>query len=244
MEFRGLPPLYSCPSRGEHDKWGQLTEMGRIVMSLHPFVPLPNGVQVVIQGKLFGQTIQNVFYVVLPSAPGPTDVQGVAEDFESWFHTHVLPGISSDYTLERVTASDWTSPTGSQYILSEPTPVAGGADPPTLPNSVAAVISLHTALRGGSFRGRSYLAGIPEAATDTPNTLAPARAAGFDAAYVEIPGYNVTSPYALVIASFYSGVGTDGKPIPRVTGIGTPVNAIAVDIVLGNQRRRRPGRGI
>jgi len=46
------------------------------------------------------------------------------------------------------------------------------------------------------------------------------------------------------VASRFSGVDGDGKPIPRTAGVVTPIsNVIVVDRVLDSQRRRLPGRG-
>lgn len=210
----------------------------------HPFIPLPNGVQVVIQGMLKAQTIENVFYVVLPTAPGPTDVQGVAEDFEVWFRTHMLAHFSHEFTLVQVTATDWTSSSGSQFVFVEPSPVPGSISGPAASNSLAMVLSWHTARRGRSFRGRTFLAGIDLGSTTDEVTWTAAAIAAMDASALLIPGFNVTTPYALVVASFFSGVDSLHKPIPRVTGVGTPINAVTVDSIIMNQRRRRPGRGI
>jgi hypothetical protein len=44
--------------------------------------------------------------------------------------------------------------------------------------------------------------------------------------------------------SRYSGIGTDGKPIPRTEGIATPVTQVVItDHTIDSQRRRLPGRG-
>jgi hypothetical protein len=46
------------------------------------------------------------------------------------------------------------------------------------------------------------------------------------------------------VASRFSGVDSNGKPIPRSEGIGTPITSVTVvDPIIDNQRRRLPGRG-
>ena len=52
------------------------------------------------------------------------------------------------------------------------------------------------------------------------------------------------SPWVWVIVSRYSGVDGDGRPVPRVAGVTTPVtNVVAVDGTVDSMRRRLPGRG-
>jgi len=209
-----------------------------------PFIPLPNGIQIVIRGVCYAQTIEEVHYVVLPGAVGPSDVQGAAEDFEAWFVADVLPLLAITYNLVSVTATDWSSASGPQFIVTEPTPLPGGVNQAAVNNTLAMVISWHTALRGRSYRGRTYLAGLSLGSVGTQNTWDASAVALVDAAYTEIPGFNTTEPYELVVASFYSGVDTDGKPIPRTTGVGTPIIALNIPAQMYNQRRRRPGFGI
>lgn len=209
-----------------------------------PFIPLPNGAQIVIKGTLFGQVTEEIHWIVFDTSPGASDIQGAAEDYDTWFRGNVLGFLSEDYSYVSTTCNGWSSPSDPTFTVAPPSPLHGGRETPSVPNTVAVVISWKTALRGKSFRGRTYLAGITAVACSDPNTLGSSGVAEVDAAYVEIPGFGGTGPYDLVVASFVNSLANPTPPHHRTTGVGTPVNAAIVEATLGNQRRRRPGRGI
>jgi hypothetical protein len=59
-----------------------------------------------------------------------------------------------------------------------------------------------------------------------------------------LPTGTILTDGTWVIASRFSGVDGDGKPIPRAVGVTTPVTSVViVDGIVDSQRRRLPGRG-
>ncbi len=209
-----------------------------------PFIPLPDGAQIVIKGTLFGQVIEEIHWIVFDVTPGPGDIQGAAEDFDTWFQTDVLSFLSNEYNYVSTTCNGWSSAADPTFTVAPPSPVPGGVAAVAIANTQAVVISWKTALRGKSFRGRTYLAGVTYSSLTDPNTLGSAAVAAVDAAYLSIPGYGDLGGYALVVASFVNSTVNPTPPHHRTTAVGTPINAAVVESVLGNQRRRRPGRGI
>lgn len=209
-----------------------------------PFVPLPDAVQVEARFTLLGQEVEMRWYELFDHTPTAEDMISMNLDFENWIATILFPSLSSQLQLREIVSTDWSSNSGLQETYVPPGTVVGGQGGAMLPNQIAVVASLRTGRRGRSFRGRTYIPGATEAELSDSNTLSPASAAAFSAIMLDIPGFGTSWPYRLVIGSFYSGVDAQHKPIPRVTGIATPVDAISIDPVLGSQRRRRPGIGI
>lgn len=88
--------------------------------------------------------------------------------------TALLPGLSQQYKLERVTGAR-VSPTLGPELEVTPPPeglVQGAVATDSLPTFNACVVSIRTVGAGRTGRGRMYLAGIPEASS-TASFLSP-----------------------------------------------------------------------
>jgi len=115
---------------------------------------------------------------------------------------------------------------------------AGISGGDALPASMAIVVTLRTALRGRSYRGRNYVGGISDSSVEGVNLVKPAfRAECVDVFNDLIGGTIVTQGAWVVVSRFHDKV-------PLTTGVTTVVNTVlTVDNVLDSQRRRLPGRG-
>jgi hypothetical protein len=120
------------------------------------------------------------------------------------------------------------------YNTSAPVAGTGAGDP--MPNQMAAVVTLRTALAGKSYRGRVYIGGANEAENDSAG--------------------HIVAAYNTAIAAFITGVQTDmategitlavmsrprtAPPFPVAWGGAiTPVTAITTRDVLWDTQRRR-----
>lgn len=106
-----------------------------------------------------------------------------------------------------------------------------------MPLNVARVVSLRTAKRGRSYRGRVYLSGTPDTVIETMNTIDATHAAnlvsGFNALATLLDGHG----FDVVVASKqHNGVETNPAEVNEVI-------AFAVDVLVDSQRRRLTGRG-
>jgi hypothetical protein len=107
-----------------------------------------------------------------------------------------------------------------------------------VPNNTAYVLSLKTAARGRSSRGRNFIAAIPQSSLLTANTVTSGLRTGLVTAYENLIGVGADLGATWVIVSKISG------GAPRTTGVTTPVTTVdTFDDVLDSQRRRQLGRG-
>jgi len=137
-------------------------------------------------------------------------------------------------TAVRVTSLDTEFAPGIEY--SAGLPVAGSATGVGLPNNVTVAVRLLTALRGRSYRGRTFHIGVRN--TDVSNNLITTLfASNLTTGYNGMRSISTTQEYLQVVVSRYEG------GVLRPEGISTVVNAVQVERVIDSQRRRLPGRG-
>ena len=202
-----------------------------------PFIPVPNVAQVNMRFLWDGQRCENVFNVQYTSPPDAATLLLLAGLFADWWVPDMRPNISPAAQLTEVYAVDMSTASGETATYNTGLPSAGGSGSPSVPNNVAFCITFRTAFRGRSFRGRSYVLGIPEDKFDVSRML-PAAVTGYVTAYNNLIDQLQTIDTPLVVVSKYA----DGAP--RAAGVATPVQiAIALDNVADSQRRRLPGRG-
>jgi hypothetical protein len=132
------------------------------------------------------------------------------------------------------------------YTSTTGLPIVGGASGECAPNNVALCMSIRSAARGRSARGRNFIPGIPKDLIDE-NTVASGNVAAYEDAYAGLIGIGGDSGFSQVVVSRFSGFTiVDGKkvPTPRVSGVTHDViNSYVVDPTIDSQRRRLPGRG-
>lgn len=217
------------------------------------FVPVPNSALVAMQFvQNNGDMCENTFWVEKGSEFAAADLVTLANLFVDWYATggtaaHAYKThMSSNSFLTQVLARDMSTSAGAEGVPSVAMPVAGGGGAGTmLQNGLCFTITHRTGLAGRSYRGRTY---VPCLSTDVvaavgANSIIGATA---DALVAELTGLMTNihahdATWNLVVASRYSGVTPAGRPIPRVTGITTPIVQMGYkDLFLDYQRRRAP----
>jgi len=79
-------------------------------MAPQPFVPLADGAQVEIIFNLGGQVVENRLWFLSRQPPvTTTQLQALSDGVRDWHEAFILPFLSSNITLLRVEAIDWTS---------------------------------------------------------------------------------------------------------------------------------------
>jgi len=118
--------------------------------------------QVVIEGRQEGQLTANVMHFACVGATTDVDLH-LIQVLLSCFITHLLPVLTSSWTLERVRWKQVAPSVGIEQIsIPAGGPAAGGGNAAALPSFCSAVLSKRTLFAGRSGRGRMFIAGIPE----------------------------------------------------------------------------------
>jgi hypothetical protein len=207
-----------------------------------PFVPVPNGLEIVIDQQIGDANVFNVLHATYGEGTLPEDPTEVANRvFEAW-RLRIMPQVSSLVQLQVVRVRNINSEFAQAGESTNP--AANGSKPIDMqPAQVAALIQKRTALRGRAFRGRLYLAGISSASTDPGpgNLLTVFRTAlqgAVDQFRADVALASAPTPLTLVVVSRYQGVDANGRPIPRALGLATPITSMPVAFALATQRDR------
>jgi hypothetical protein len=191
-----------------------------------------------------GQKVENTLWFDAGAVPTGATLTDLADAVGAWWRANIAALTSSRVVVREYVATSQDTATGPQVSIAG---VAGDNGTNT-PNLYALgstfVVSFRTALRGRSFRGRNYVIGLTEDQVDA-NELETGVAETWRAAYFELIGAAADAGWTWVVASRFSGVsGTPPRPVPRVSGIATPIVAVVVvDEFIDSQRRRLSGRG-
>lgn len=209
-----------------------------------PFVPVANTVEFELRAILDDQKVENTLYFGRGFAPTAVQMLAMANLLAGWWAAEVADYTAESVSLVEVYATDLTSASGPTASYIPPSAVTGGDASAALPNNVSLCVSFRTANRGRSYRGRNYVVGLTEAAV-VLNTVQPAYIASILEAYNLLPGLGTATGWTWYVVSRFSGVDPDTHaPIPRVTGVRTPVTTVViVDPTVDSARRRLPGRG-
>ena len=209
-----------------------------------PFIPVPGGVKVTMKYTKAGQLCANVFWVEVPSSPTPADLDAIGGTFKAAWQTHLFGYTSGDVTLTSIEVVDASvvGGLGIEYVTGLPLTGTPGLD--GTPNNVTIATKLVTGRTGRSYRGRFYFIGVSPTylEADQQHIQAVFSTHLVDFVLKLISDLQLLS-FSLSVASLYSGVDADHKPIPRAAGVLTSVTNAVVNATLDSQRRRLPERG-
>lgn len=208
------------------------------------FVPVPNTVAASIHYIQTNQRYQNTLYFNKNTAWTQAQMQALADDLDTKWATQVMIDLSSTLHMTDVTVIDLTSQTSGGAVHTADHSGSDGGNPYT--QNDAFCLKLQTALRGRSFRGRIYLPGLTSNMVSSLGILTSTQANNLrDDVQGVIDEIDIGESVQAVVVSRYHGVDVNGKPIPRTTGVVTPITAVTyTDLYIDSQRRRLPGRGI
>lgn len=209
------------------------------------FIPVPETAEVRMQYTQANQKIENVFHVRRQGAWTQEDLTSLANIFGQWWISQMKVHVATAVTLRQVLATDISVAGGLSVIGTTGLPAVGSNNTTGFPNNVTWAVKWGTGLAGRSFRGRTYHIGLVITQVDVNDNVVPAELAAIVGAYDALRTAldNATLGVEMVVVSRYSGVDANHKPIPRVTGITTPISGVSADPVTDSQRRRLPGRG-
>lgn len=206
----------------------------------HPFIPAPNTAVIEMVFTYAGVIIENVYHVTGSVPFTALTLQGLCNTFDTWDNAatgyKTVRNSLSSLILIRSRALD----TASSPVFTFTLPVArqGTAGASLLPGNATFAIKLETGLAGRSFRGRTFIVGMPSAQLQTaPNqNLVQAGYANLCVAALNLLISSITAAVAtnkLVVASYR----TAGAY--RTTAVCTPIiNASYANLRVDTQRRR------
>lgn len=203
--------------------------------------------QVKVRGRIEGQETNNIFYFAANTAIDDVEVRLILV-LASCFITHLLPQLGNAWTLQDLVWKQVFPVLGPENITIPAGDLQGDIATDTLPSFCSAVVSVRTAQGGRSRRGRFYLAGTPEAATD---------GSAFDTGHAFWTA--LANFLACLATNFFIGdppaanslrmmvysrkiAGTSSFPPPNATCFAEVTSLKAVQ-ALGTTRSRKVGRG-
>lgn len=202
-----------------------------------PFVPTPNGIRVGVVYNQDGEATQNTMWY-RDTTSGLIDLNTVAATFFAQWAGNVMPLLHADTSLVFCIAQDMSSVSGANGSYFPPTVVPGSLGGVAEANNVAFVVTIHTALRGRSYRGRIYIPGISAGILASPNRVQDSWMSDIGNAVQTAYFTNAPTGLQPVVASFRNG------GVARPAGVLTDVTfCFPTDNILDSMRRRLPGRG-
>lgn len=124
------------------------------------FIPTPRVARVAIRYDLFGQDVVNTLWFSKSSTNWAlAELTTLANDIQFWVAGTLMPLLSTDMTLEDITATAQESNTAPSYVLVDGV-TNGGEVGGASPSTNALVVKFNTLQRGRSGRGRNFIGGI------------------------------------------------------------------------------------
>ena len=198
----------------------------------HPYIPVASTFQVNMVTSMSGQIAENVFHVTTTEGGLVPTLSDIANAFKIWWGNKIAPLCTAACSLTEIRVIDLSSQTGAAFDTGV-TGMGGSGSGEALPNNVAAVISWGTALRGKSFRGRTYIGGLASSEFTQNELNDAAQAALADAGNSLLTTVDDLGA-ALSIVSYCSNKAW------RTVGVATPVVSLTAEKKLRTQRRRMP----
>lgn len=208
-----------------------------------PFVPVPNSALIEVRYLANSQQVENTLWFEQESTPVPADLSALVGAVFGWYSSEIKPLQAADVQMREIFCTSMHSDDGPIFSFAPGIGEFGTATGPVQPNNVTLSVSFRTAQRGRSFRGRNYAIGLVEPDTLGNQVTGPVVTA-WQAAYFELIALAAAAGWTWIVASRFSGVDGTGAPIPRLTGVTSPITSvIVVDNNVDSQRRRLTGRG-
>lgn len=195
-----------------------------------PPLVVPDGMLVVCKGTNLGRPWANVWGL---DTGGPTFLDqslanSIGASFRAFYNT-LSSSLVNEWTLDEILVQDLQTGTAPAFAATI-TPMVGTNTGDPLPAHLAIVATHRTALRGRSYRGRTYLNGWSEAANDANGRVG--------STYRSL----IVSTTNTLRTSVEGIAGTDLTlaVVSRKLLVATPIVSTTVDDRFDRQDRRKP----
>lgn len=196
-------------------------------------MPLPtvtDTAKIEIEYTLAGVPVVNVLHAKQSGGWNLSTLTALQGYIYSWASLELMPDLSQDLILTQITCTDLAVAGGSFYQATHA--FAGGDPTDSAPANVSLVMSWRSNQAGRSFRGRSYIAGIPAHTVVSPQKVDSSEAAGLQTAGNDLLTLLAGHTIDLVVVSYFSG------GVQRVTPIATPIVRCVCNDQIDTQRKR------
>lgn len=196
--------------------------------------PAPGVTRAVFNYTSQGIATANVLHFTQPPGSTAPDPTALASDLKGFWVAAIAPLVHQTHILQNVTCTDLgpTGPPQAIHTTGLPSPGLQTGDP--MPNNVALVMSLKTALRGRSYRGRLYEGGIAESNALGNEAVSAYRDALVSAwsQLIVYTGGPLTPDLTWVILSYFNAGSQRSSPVA------TPVTTLTANTHFDTMRRR------
>lgn len=208
--------------------------------------PLPAAAGVVkirIQHTVQAQKAVQVWHAKLAGAdPTSLVLMQTATNMVDEWQTYTLPNLSTQCHFDAIEMTVLTSLTSPQATAVST--LAGSAASTISDAGRALCVTIRSAERSRSGRGRTYFPGFPDNNVADPRHWSGAGASAGVAIMEHFDDFlstldpSVNAPMKLGVLSYYSGVDGSGRPIRRGTPVFNPAVSYSADTRIDSQRRR------
>jgi len=195
------------------------------------FVPTPQGIKVAMNAVQNGVPIVNVYHVRGTAPITLEQLEDVGQVFVDWWE-ELRMGVHQSVVMQDITVTDISVANGQQHQETTFANPAGNVSTAATAANAAAVISWRTPNTGRSFRGRTFVGGIPNAALTNAQEMTTTQAAFYAVTAFSLIDALQTAGKALAVLSKYSA------GVLRVAGLLTDIVNVIVDVKVDSQRRR------
>jgi hypothetical protein len=198
-----------------------------------PFIEAPGVAQCNIRAEYLGVPMENVLNFLTPEDPiTPSLLVDIGASLAVSWSSNVLPFVVANYVVKEILVIDLSSQFGGTATDTSLAGSAGDVADNALPGNVVFCVSLRTAERGRSRRGRIFLSGLGEGQV-TGNLVSPTVVTNLVNAIEGVRTDMLTAGYQMVIVS------RQENNVPRTTALSTPVTTVlAVDSEVDTLRGR------
>jgi len=197
--------------------------------------------EVTYQQLLHGSTRENVLHY-RALTPLITDAAIIAAVERFWFFSQVVQSINVTYS--QMIVKRMTPIPLDEHIAFPTTVTVGQRSTQSMNNTVAGVYTIRTGTAGKSHRGRFYLPGVPLDFSDDGGNTYNATGSALVTAFANnlLSEFGPSGTNTAVALGVYSRV--IGGTHPFTVAGWQEMTRVDAQAILGNQRRRRLGRGI
>jgi hypothetical protein len=196
------------------------------------FQPVTHGIKIEMNATQNSIPVVNVWYVQMASTVTDADLENVADAVYAWYGASLQAGLHQSYVLDSIITTDVSTASGHQFNLPVTSGGGGGDTGDPAAANAAVCISWRTANTGRSFRGRTFIGGLPQGALIDAQHIATGSVSYYATAAQDlIDALLAVNAVLVVVSRFAAGVA-------RITALATEIISIIVDNKVDSQRRR------
>lgn len=198
------------------------------------FIPVPDCILLTARYQdINGITAINRFFFGTATPPDSTMLEHCATTFVDYFTEAIAASMNNNWSLVGVETRDMSTEFGEHFVASSGLPVVGGAHDTLNPNQVTATMTWLTGFVGRSFRGRTYLVGLPYGYVEpTGKQLTAAAITDIQPVWQGLLPAMSGEGFSMSVVSFFTG------GVPRSEGVKTVIASGRLNFPLATQRRR------